>query len=71
MTPPSELMRPPSNAALIFFVQTAGREKGRVVSLFLAGAAWVWISGGLASTTESCAASTNYATLASLINSPS
>ena len=40
MTPRSELMRPPSNAALIFFVQTAGNETGRVVSLFMAGAAF-------------------------------
>jgi hypothetical protein len=47
----------PSNAALIF-VRMAGNKL-------------VWISAGLASTTVSYAPSANYATLASLIKSPS
>jgi hypothetical protein len=72
ITPPSELILPPSKAALIFFVQTGGNEEGRVVSLFIAGGALVRISTGLASATESYAPSTNYATtLASLIKSRS
>ena len=31
-TPPSELIRPPSNAAVTFFWQMLGRENGRSVS---------------------------------------
>ena len=34
-----------TRATRIFFVQTAGNEKGRVVSLFMAGGALLWIGG--------------------------
>ena len=38
-TPPSELIRPPSNAAVTFFWQMLGRENGRSVSSSVAGMA--------------------------------
>src|SRR4051794_41976149 len=36
-TPPSALMRPPSKAAVSFLPPTAGKPKGRIVSLDMAG----------------------------------
>src|SRR5215217_2450048 len=41
MTPPSELIRPPSNAAVIFLRQTAGKQNGRRLSSVMAGVARV------------------------------
>ena len=41
MTPPSELSRPPSKAAVTFFAPTAGNENGRRLSLVMAGGAVV------------------------------
>ena len=38
-TPPSELIRPPSNAAVTFLRQILGRENGRSVSSSVAGMA--------------------------------
>ncbi|MEO5756027.1 MAG: hypothetical protein ABIQ51_04135, partial [Mesorhizobium sp.] len=37
MTPPSEVIRPPSNAAVIFLRPTAGNENGSNVSSVMAG----------------------------------
>jgi len=39
ITPPSELIRPPSNAATTFLRQTAGKPKGGTVSSDMAGVA--------------------------------
>src|SRR5947207_16002012 len=39
MTPPSELIRPPSKAAVIFLRSTAGKQNGRRLSLVMAGVA--------------------------------
>ena len=36
-TPPSELIRPPSNAAVTFFLQMLGKENGTSLSLSVAG----------------------------------
>src|SRR5436305_630647 len=41
ITPPSELIRPPSKAAVIFLRQTAGKQNGRRLSSVLAGVARV------------------------------
>src|SRR5438105_2807381 len=41
ITPPSELIRPPSKAAVIFFRQTAGKQNGRRLSSVMAGVARV------------------------------
>jgi hypothetical protein len=38
ITPPSEVIRPPSNAAVIFLLATAGKANGRNLSLVMAGA---------------------------------
>jgi len=37
ITPPSEAIRPPSNAAVIFLLATAGKANGRNLSLVMAG----------------------------------
>src|SRR6266849_10449346 len=37
MTPPSELIRPPSKAAVIFLRRTAGKQNGRRLSSVIAG----------------------------------
>src|SRR5262249_57880148 len=37
ITPPSEVIRPPSNAAVIFLPATAGKANGRTLSLVMAG----------------------------------
>ena len=39
MTPPSELIRPPSKAAVTFLRSTAGKENGRRLSSVMAGVA--------------------------------
>ena len=39
ITPASEVMRPPSNAAVIFLRPTAGNENGRRLSSIMAGVA--------------------------------
>src|SRR5438270_6610202 len=39
MTPPSELIRPPSKAAVIFLRRTAGKQNGRRLSSVMAGVA--------------------------------
>jgi hypothetical protein len=39
MTPPSELIRPPSKAAVIFLRCTAGKENDRRLSSVMAGVA--------------------------------
>ena len=39
MTPPSEVIRPPSNAAVIFLRSTAGNENGSRLSSIMAGVA--------------------------------
>lgn len=57
MTLPSEEMRPPSNAAVIFLRPTAGNENGKNVSSVMAGVARAIWSEGQASTTESYAIS--------------
>src|SRR5881275_1827004 len=41
ITPPSELIRPPSKAAVIFLRQTAGKQNGRRLSSVMAGVAHV------------------------------
>jgi hypothetical protein len=51
-TPPSELIKPPSNAAVIFFVQRLGKENGRSVSLSVAGMADSVLASRVASTTN-------------------
>ena len=39
ITPPSEVIRPPSKAAVIFLRWTAGKENGRRLSSVMAGVA--------------------------------
>jgi hypothetical protein len=39
ITPPSEVMRPPSNAAVTFLRPTAGKPNGLIVSSDMAGVA--------------------------------
>jgi hypothetical protein len=60
MTPPSELIRPPSKAAVIFLRRTAGKQNGRRVSSVMAGVACLDPGKGLG--TESYARSMAYAT---------
>lgn len=57
MTPPSEVMRPPSKAAVIFLRPMAGNENGSNVSSVMAGVAREMWAAGQASTTESYAIS--------------
>src|SRR6267378_3995826 len=62
MTPPSELIRPPSKAAVIFLRWTTGKQNGRRLSSVMAGVACLDPGKGLASATESYARSNAYAT---------
>src|SRR3981081_194678 len=64
MTPPSELIRPPSKAAVIFLRWTTGKQNGRRLSSIMAGVACLDLGKGLASATESYAQSKAYATSA-------
>src|SRR5205807_6321559 len=64
MTPPSELIRPPSKAAVIFLRSTAGKQNGRRLSSVMAGVACLDPGKGLASATESYARSKAYVTSA-------
>src|SRR5216684_4371607 len=64
MTPPSELIRPPSKAAVIFLRRMAGKQNGRRLSSVMAGVARLDPGKGLAKATESYARSKAYATSA-------
>src|SRR5665647_1502966 len=66
ITPPFEVRRPPSKAAVIFLARTAGNENGRIVSSVMAGVAFAVEGDGVGFATESYAASALYATLANL-----
>src|SRR5471030_2128278 len=66
ITPPFEVRRPPSKAAVTFLVSTAGNEKSRIVSSVMAGVAFAGEGDGVGFATESYAASALYATLANL-----
>src|SRR5664280_2623175 len=66
ITPPFEVRRPPSKAAVTFLASTAGNENGRIVSLVMAGVAFAVEGDGVGFATESYAASALYTTLASL-----
>lgn len=60
ITPPSEVIRPPSKAAATFFRPTAGNANGRDVSSVMADVAGPDAVRGLASTTKSYATSIAY-----------
>src|SRR6266849_1648666 len=64
MTPPSELIRPPSKAAVIFLRRMAGKQNGRRLSSVMAGVGRLDPGKGLAKATESYARSKAYATSA-------
>src|ERR1700720_3532574 len=66
ITPPFEVRRPPSKAAVTFLASTAGNENGRIVSWVMAGVAFATEGDGFGFATESYAASALYTTLASL-----
>src|ERR1700674_5601511 len=66
ITPPFEVRRPPSKAAVTFLARMAGNEKGRIVSSVMAGVAFAVEGDGVGFATESYAASALYTTLASL-----
>src|ERR1039457_6690933 len=66
ITPPFEVSRPPSKAAVTFLASTAGNEKGRIVSSVMAGVAFAVEGDGVGFATESYAVSALYTTLASL-----
>src|SRR5450759_2424795 len=66
ITPPFEVRRPPSKAAVTFLVRTAGNENGRIVSSVMAGVAFAVDGDGVGFATESYAASALYTMLASL-----
>ena len=66
ITPPSEVRRPPSKAAVTFLRATAGNENGRRLSSVMAGVAGAVRREGWRSATKSYALSALYATLASL-----
>src|SRR5580692_3064829 len=66
ITPPFEVRRPPSKAAVTFLARTAGNENGRIVSSVMAGVAFAVEGDGVGFATESYAASALYTTLASL-----
>src|SRR5271167_2941489 len=66
ITPPFEVRRPPSKAAMTFLARTAGNENGRIVSSVMAGVAFAVEGDGFGFATESYAASALYTTLASL-----
>jgi len=71
MTPPSELIRPPSKAAVIFLRRTAGKQNGRRLSSIMAGVARFDPGKGVVSATESYARSKAYATSATSNPAPS
>src|SRR5512132_152783 len=60
ITPPSEVRRPPSKAAVTFLACTAGNEKGGIVSSVMAGVAFAVGGDGVGFATESYAASALY-----------
>jgi hypothetical protein len=66
MTPPSELRRPPSKAAVTFLRSTAGNANGNKLSWVVAGVARSNLLQGSASATKSYARSKAYATSANL-----
>src|SRR3984893_10550800 len=66
ITPPFEVRRPPSKAAVTFLASTAGNENGRIVSSGMAGVAFAVEGDGVGFATESYAASALYTTLANL-----
>src|SRR6202166_5398287 len=66
ITPPFEVRRPPSKAAVTFLARMAGNEKGRIVSSVMAGVAFAVEGDGVGFATESYASSALYTTLASL-----
>src|SRR6476646_195857 len=66
ITPPFEVSRPPSKAAVTFLASTAGKENGSIVSSIMAGVAFAVEGDGVGFATESYAASALYTTLASL-----
>src|SRR3982074_2530073 len=66
ITPPFEVRRPPSKAAVTFLASTAGNENGRIVSSVMAGVAFAVEGDGVGFATESYAASALYTTLATL-----
>src|ERR1700680_1094430 len=66
ITPPFEVRRPPSKAAVTFLAATAGNENGRIVSSVMAGVAFAVEGDGVGFATESYASSALYTTLASL-----
>src|SRR5271154_5204337 len=66
ITPPFEVRRPPSKAAVTFLLATAGNEKSRIVSSVMAGVAFAVEGDGVGFATESYAASALYTTLANL-----
>src|SRR5580693_4559205 len=66
ITPPFEVRRPPSKAAVTFLARTAGNENGRIVSSVMAGVAFAVEGDGVGFATESYASSALYTTLASL-----
>jgi hypothetical protein len=70
ITPPSEVILPPSKAAVTFSRATAGNEKAAVVSSIMPGVAGWNGEKDLASTTKPYSCSEPYATLASLKNTP-
>src|ERR1700675_3701562 len=61
MTPPSELIRPASKAAVIFLRWATGKQNGRRLSSVMADVACLDLGKGLASATESYAKSKAYA----------
>jgi hypothetical protein len=71
ITPPSELIRPPSNAAVIFLPATAGNENGSNVSSVMAGVAEIEQVKRMASTPNPYAPSSLYATSANFKSEPS
>jgi hypothetical protein len=64
-TPASDVMRPPSKAAVIFLRSTAGNENGRRLSSVMADMAWMRLREGSASATNPYIKSRPYATSAS------
>src|ERR1700726_507203 len=66
ITPPFEVRRPPSKAAVTFLASTAGNENGRIVSSVMAGVAFAVEGDGVGFATESYTASALYTTLARL-----
>jgi hypothetical protein len=71
MTPPSELMRPPSKAAVTWRRETAGKVNGRRVSSDMAGVALSDAVAEMVSAPKSYAGSETYATPAAPSKPPS